>query len=367
VHSRRQSTPLKEDVEMRSLTSTQSRYAAIIAAALVASASSFAPRAAVAQTAKPPYQLSVFAKGQDGYSQPDSIVQVGASVVVGYQNGVAKDGTDGKSSTLVQYSLSGRVERTWSVPGHNDGLRVIDGNQLWSVQNEDANPNLVIIDLSTGRQTFYSFPPTPHGGGYDDIVQAKNGDVFMTASNPNLDSAGHNVFPALVRVRVNARRGTLDLTPVMLGNATSIDLSSGNQVTLNLTDPDSMTIDPRGVIAYTSQQDGLLIFVRDPLTPAQQVASLNLTAGGAMTTVDDTQFVPPGAAFMLSADVSADTVYRLDSPLLGFEPGIPYSNSDTAGFIAVLNIDTGVLTTVATGFQSTRGMAFIVPVDSDRD
>jgi len=350
---------------MRNLTTLQPRFAAFVATALVAAA--FAPRAGVAQTARPPYQLSVFAKSQDGYSQPDSIVQVGASVVVGFQNHVAKDGTDGKSSTLVQYSLSGRVERTWSVPGHNDGLRVINGDQLWSVQNEDANPNLVIIDLQTGRPTLYSFPPTPHGGGYDDIVQAKNGDVFLTASNPNLDSSGHNVFPALVRARVNARHGSIDLTTVILGNATSVDLPSGKQVTLNLTDPDSMTIDPRGIITFTSQQDGLLIFVRNPLTPAQQVASLNLTSGGAMTTVDDTQFVPDGAAFMLFADVSGDTVYRLDTQLLGFEPGTPYSTSDTAGIVAVLNVDNGVLTTVASGFQSTRGMTFVVPVDSDGD
>jgi hypothetical protein len=74
---------------------------------------------------------------------------------------VAKDGSDGKSSTLVEYSLDGHVRRTWSVPGHNDGLRVIDGNQLWSLQNEDANPNLVVIDLQSGRQTLYKFPSPP--------------------------------------------------------------------------------------------------------------------------------------------------------------------------------------------------------------
>jgi hypothetical protein len=327
-----------------------------------------APRSGAAQAAKSPYVLSVFAVSENGWSQPDSIVQAGDFVYIGYQNHVAKDGSDGKSSTIVQYSLDGHVRRTWSVKGHHDGLRVINGTELWSVQNEDANPNLVIIDLASGRATVYSFPPTPHGGGYDDIVQDPHGQVYMTASNPNLDSAGNNVFPALVRVRVNSRRHSLDLTPVLAGNASAVDVASGAAGALNLTDPDSMTVDPLGNLVFTSQADGLLIFVRNPLTAAQQVASLKITSGGSATTLDDTQFVPAGAAYMLFSDVAKDTVYRLDRPMLGFEPGTAYSTSDTAGIVATLNPDTGVLTSVATGFGSTRGIAFIlIPTDPDGD
>jgi hypothetical protein len=57
-------------------------------------------------------------------------VQWGDHIIVGFENGVAKDGTDGKSSTIVQFSLSGKVERTFSVPGHNDGLRVVGDDDL---------------------------------------------------------------------------------------------------------------------------------------------------------------------------------------------------------------------------------------------
>jgi hypothetical protein len=74
------------------------------------------------------------------------------------------------------------------VPGHNDGLRILGDGQLWALQNEDANPNLVVIDLETGGQTPYEFAPPPHGGGYDDIVVAQNGEVYLTASNPNLNA-----------------------------------------------------------------------------------------------------------------------------------------------------------------------------------
>jgi hypothetical protein len=107
---------------------------------------------------------------------------------------VAKDGSDGKSSTIVQYSLSGKVERTFSVPGHNDGLRVVGENDLWSLQNEDANPNLVVIDLESGQQKTYKFAPPPHQGGYDDM-RVLDGKVLMTASNPINDP---NTDPALV-------------------------------------------------------------------------------------------------------------------------------------------------------------------------
>jgi hypothetical protein len=138
-------------------------------------------------------------------------------------------------------------------------------------------------------------------------------------------------------------------------------------VTLNLTDPDSMTIDPRGDIVFTSQADGLIVFVRNPLTAAQQVASVNVTSGGTAATVDDTAFVPNGASFMLFSDVKGDTVYRLDSPLLGFEPGTAYSTSDTTGIVAVLNPDNGVLTTIASGFGSARGIAFVTLVEGDRE
>lgn len=46
----------------------------------------------------------------------------------------------------------------------------------------------------------------------------------------------------------------------------------------------------------------------------------------------------------------------------GFEPGTAYSGSDSAGVVGTLDLDTGVLTPVATGFGSVRGMVFVSPV-----
>jgi len=188
------------NITVRAVAAAALRSAASLAV-LAASLCAMTPDAALAQAkAMAPYLVSTFATSPANTSQPDSIVAWRDSIIVGFQNHVAKDGSDGLSSTLVEFSLAGEIKRTFSVPGHNDGLRIVGDGKLWALQNEDANPNLVVIDLETGLQTPYTFPPTPHGGGYDDIV-VRNGEVYLTASNPN-QPGGINIFPALVRARL---------------------------------------------------------------------------------------------------------------------------------------------------------------------
>jgi hypothetical protein len=319
--------------------------------------------------AQPPYVLSVFARSTTAYTQPDSIVQWRDRILVGFSNGVSKTGSDGKFSTIIEYSLSGQVKRTFSVPGHNDGLRVVGEDDLWCLQNEDGNPNLAVIDLESGRQKNYTFAPTAHGGGFDDM-RVKDGKVLMTASNPNLNGAGVNVFPALVIATLHG--DIVDVEPVLSGDANAFDIPTGAALTLNLTDPDSLAIDPRGNVLLDDQGDGQLIFIRNPFSDNPVVGRLNVTAGGAATTVDDTAFAPASPSFMLVADIGnptvgdGGTVYRIDSPTFGFEPGTAYSASDTAGFVGTLNLDTGAITTIVTGLNSGRGVFFVVP-NADND
>ena len=311
--------------------------------------------------ATPPYAVNVFATSPKGTSQPDSIVVWNDRVIVGFQNHVAKDGSDGKASTIVEFSLDGQVKRTFSVTGHNDGLRIVGDGQLWALQNEDANPNLVVIDLESGRQVPYKFAPTPHGGGYDDIVVLGD-DVYLTASNPNLNAQGVNVFPALVRVRLH--KGAVLLEPILAGNANAIDISTGSVVTLNLTDPDSMTKDRRGNIVFVSQADSELVFVENPGRTNQMVGRLGVSSpavppGGAQITLDDTAFVPDRSRHLLVTDVGTGTIYRIDRTPIGFEPGQAYSASDTYGLVGTLSLDNGVVTPIVTGMSSARGLAFI--------
>src|ERR1700692_2411795 len=95
------------------------------------------------------YSVSVFASGPNGTSGADSVEVVGNNVYVGYSNGTPKDGTAG-NSTIVQYSTTGSVINSVTVPVHTDVLRFYPSSgQLWSMQNEDANPNLVLVNPTT--------------------------------------------------------------------------------------------------------------------------------------------------------------------------------------------------------------------------
>jgi hypothetical protein len=122
-----------------------------------------------------------------------------------------------------------------------------------------------------------------------------------------------------------------------------------------------LSVERGGTLVLNSQADAELVFIRHPLGKEQTVDRLKITLDGDPTTVDDTAFVPDGRAFLLVSDVKGNTVYRIDRPNLGFPPGIAYSSSDTAGIVAVLNLDDGFLTPIGTGFGSTRGMVFVVP------
>jgi hypothetical protein len=303
-------------------------------------------------TATVPYSVSVFATSVTGvYTQPDSIAVLGGHVFVGYGNNVSTTGSDGKSSTIVEYAMNGNVIKTYSVLGHNDGLRVNpQTKQLWALQNEDANPNLVIIDPGTGTQsTPYTFGPTPHGGGYDDM-SFRNGDVFISASNP---SNNPNTGPAIVKAEISGT--TVNVTPVLLGNANATDVRSGRTVTLNLQDPDSMIFDPVGDLMLDSQADAELIFLHHAGFTDQSVFHLGLTLGGKPAQVDDTIFVTSSKGVILVSDRDGETVYAITEPLFG--SGTAYTATPTS--VGRLSLDTGVITPVVTGMVSPHGMAFI--------
>ena len=238
----------------------------LVAAAATLTFSSLA--LAAGPVAQAPYKVTVFAKSVPGkYTQPDSIAVSLTMVYIGYQNGGAPDGSNGATSTIVEYTKTGQVNRTWTVTGHNDGLKINpDTHELWAMQNEDANPNLVIIATNTpgGAQRNYTFTgKTPHGGGYDDIV-FRNGQVYFSASNP---ANNPNTAPAIVKATFSG--STISVTPFFAANTVVNDVNSDNPVTLNLQDPDSMSLDSRGDIILDSQADSELIVVRKPNTPQQ--------------------------------------------------------------------------------------------------
>jgi hypothetical protein len=249
------------------------------------------------------YDVGVFARGTSAYTHPDSVEADGQHIFVGYQNVTAKDGSDNKSSTVVEYTLKGKVVRTFSVPGHCDGLRVDPSTHLvWATSNEDGNPALVTINPTTGVITPYHFAPTPHGGGYDDLAFT-NGLAFIAASNPTLDSNGVNVFPALDEIKLLSN-GNVMLAPVLNGNATALDTTTNTQVTLNEIDPDSLTVDPQGDVALSNQAGSELVFLHHAGTPQQTVTRVPVG-----TQLDDTVWATAPHGRMLVADGTANIIY----------------------------------------------------------
>jgi len=309
---------------------------------------------AVGQVASVPYAISTFATGVAGtYSQPDSIAVFGGYIFVGYSNGVAKDGSDGKSSTIVKYKPNGDVVATISVVGHNDGLRVNpQTKKLWALQNEDGNPNLAIIDPTTGAQAVYTFAPTAHGGGYDDIAfQGKN--VYLSASNP---SNNPNHAPAIVKATISG--SMVNVTEVLNGSANATNIPSDSPVTLNLQDPDSMAFNQFGDLVLDSQADGELVIVHHVGAVDQSVYRLPLRLREASTQVDDTIFPTAAHGIILASDRdagSAGIVYAISKDI--FSPSTAYTAALTS--VGALNFDTGLITNVVTGLVSPHGMAFI--------
>jgi hypothetical protein len=312
------------------------------------------------------YSISVFARGVKGkYTAPDSLAVSNDRIYIGFGDGNDPAGLDGKANKIVEYTKSGRYVFSYNVIGHNDGLKVDPyTHKIWALQNEDGNPNLVIIDPKTREQSVFTFAaPPPNGGGYDDIV-FRGGEVYLSASNP---AKNPNTRPAIVKARLVGN--SVVVTPLLEGNAQATDIVTGAKVTLNLQDPDSMTLDPSNNVVMTSQSDSELVVVRKPGTKLQNVLQVPLSSPYGTPQVDDTLFTPSSDGFVLVSDTAADTVYAIRKA--GFAPGAAYSaavagsGSTAQGFVGRLDLEFGQLTPIVTGLNSPHGLAFVRTADDD--
>ncbi len=338
--------------------------ASALGASFALSALTARPVQAASPDVPPPYSISVFASSQTGYSDPDSITFSPENVFVGYGNGGAPDGSGGAKSTIVEYKFDGTVVTTFTVVGHNDGLRYNpQTHELWASQNEDGNSNLAIINLKNGKQTIYQLGTGPHGGGYDDLVFL-NGAAYLTASAPTINP---NTAPSILDVKL--RGGKADLTPVLMADAQALDVTTGKTVTLNLQDPDSMIVNPFGELVQDSQADGEVVVVSHPQAKCQSVAVVPLTSSYTTTpgetTVDDTIFATAPGGTLLVADKGGQKVYAITAPY--FAPGAAYSSTEIddqngnplEDFVGRTNLTTGFITPLITNMVAPGGMAFI--------
>lgn len=313
-----------------------------------------------------PYSVTTFATAPAGLSAPDSVTFSATNVFVGYGNGGAPDGSGGAMSNVVEFDLKGAPIKTFSIVGHNDGLRFNPStDQLWALQNEDGNANVSIINLKTGRQAIYQLGTGPHGGGYDDI-DFNNRAIYLSASAPTINP---NTAPATVSFKLVGKK--VILTGVLNGNASATNVTSGDSETLNLQDPDSMIVDPLGELVMTSQGDGELIIVKQPGLNCQTnfVVPLTSAAGGSTvgdTQLDDTVFTTQSAGELLVADKGLNTVYKITAPYFAASAysavsvfATPSAPNPIESFVGQTNLTTGFVTPIVNGMSNPGGIAFI--------
>src|ERR1700751_5395954 len=310
------------------------------------------------------YSVAVFATSPSTFiTNPDFITSFQGTVWVGYQNGSTPTG--GGSSDIVQFDPTGKALKTYKLNGRNDGLKYnpFDG-KIYALQNEDGNPSLTLIDPVTGTTTNYSYSTPPaHGGGYDDIVFL-NGQIFISASNPNLTAPstsfpfGQNIYPSIVKATLVAGN-QVDVSPVEMGNATLIDVTNGQSVVSAQSDPDSLKVDPSGNLVLDSQQDGDLIFLNGPGFPNQVGYRLHLTSSSTTpVTVDDTVFPTSASGTIYVADTPANIVYAVTSKV--FPPNSAFTSAvDSAGYVGRIDLQTGAITPIITGLQAPHGALFL--------
>jgi hypothetical protein len=325
----------------------------VVSAVFVASAMiGSAPARAGAPVATAPYTISVFAASVPGsYTQPDSIAFADLNVFVAFGNGTATDGSDGQSSTVVEYTPAGTVVKTYTVPGHVAALKGDpDTGRLWALANPAANPSLTIIQPSSGVQNNFTFPPTAHGGGYDGL-SFRNGLVYISASNP---STLPNAAPAILQAAI-PQTTTVQLTPVLSGNASAIDALTGSTVTLNLENPSSMIFDSGGDLVLSSPPDSEVILVHDPDGADRSVFRVGLTLTGSPVQVGDIVFATSPNGMLLVSDTNAELVYAINKA--AFIPGHGYTCTATS--VAKVDLEDGALNPFVTGLTSAHGMVFI--------
>jgi hypothetical protein len=302
------------------------------------------------------FSVQQFATGAAlGATSPDSVTYGDGSLWIAYQNGAPSGGGGGGVSTVVRYSPSGAVLKTWSVPGNVDGLRIDPTTGLvWALQNNDANSAVTTIDPVTNATKAYAYGSsyTANGGrGFDDAV-FKNGQVFLSETNP-----GGKTDPIVNRLTNGLSSAPLQITPILDSKFTGINLATGKKKSTTITDSDSLIQTPSGDLALTGEADKQIVFIHNAGAANQTESFINLlgTNGKTISGVpDDTAFPTATKGFFYLTDTGADTVYRVTAT--GLTPGSVYV--DVGDEFGSLNLKTGVVTPIFTGI-SPHGVEFV--------
>ncbi|MGN6721030.1 MAG: hypothetical protein ACTHJM_00290 [Marmoricola sp.] len=298
------------------------------------------------------YSARVILSGKShGWSAPDDLASLGSNIFVGFQNGVPSTGpakSGPQSSTLVEITRAGTVEKTWSLKGKIDGMGADQAkNRVIVTVNEDANSSLYTV-ASSGTVKHYAYAaPLPHKGGTDS-VSVFNCQIYTSASNPT-----GKAVPALYKVTLSGSSAVASPAGIM-DNSTASAVKGGAQAHLALTDPDSTTVVPSGAGKFAND------FMLDAQGDDEAIFASSLPAMGSglkvlklSQSIDDTAFATAGGS-MVVTDAKTDSVDLISGP---FTAGDAYSvvtpgNANNApatapaNYLAQLDLTTGTLTPI---------------------
>jgi len=306
----------------------------------------------------------IFATAPAGSSAPDSITVGGGSIWVEYGNGASSAGAGG-SSTIVQYSMIGQVENTYTIAGLADGLKYdpTTGN-VWVLLNNDGNSTLRFINPAThqvsGTLTYGSgyVYGANSSRGFDDVV-FDGSKVFLSETNPV--NPGDPVIVELLNGQ--APFGRLETTGILSFGDTGTNLVTGqtNQP-LPITDPDSLKLLSNGDLLLTGEADGAYIFVKDPGTTQQSESFVTLPTGD----VPDDAIMPTSSSgtFYISNQGGNDVLSVQVTGLNTHDLYADITDQNNQGELIQIDPNTGAVTPVVTGLSAPHGLAF-VPSASD--
>ncbi|MDR3537461.1 MAG: hypothetical protein P4L71_13270 [Acetobacteraceae bacterium] len=294
----------------------------------------------------------VFATGANGATQPDSITIGNGVLWAEYGNGADSTGAGG-SSTIVEYSLSGQVEHSYSIAGSVDGLKIDPKTgMVFALQNQDGNSTLSLINPKTGKVSSpLSYGVTSATHGYDDVAFL-NGSVYLSYTNPT--GSGDPVVQKLTNG--DQPIGTLVTSNILADGATGTNIATGqtNQP-IPLSDPDSLKTTPNGGLVLTSGADYTIVLISDPGTAAQSERFVQLTNLPTGSALDDV-IIPTsstGTFYVSNAGTDQIEAYKVS----GLNKSDAYASVGTE--IVQVDLQTGAETPVITGLSASHGMGFV--------
>jgi hypothetical protein len=175
--------------------------------------------------------------------------------------------------------------------------------------------------------------------------------------------------PSVFTARIPAHGSVVSLKPTFYDNSQATDAVRGNQVTLNLSDPDSNAVVPEssprfaGDFMLDSQGDSELIFDSHPGTGDQSLTVLPLTSNSGAPQVDDVSWATRPGGVLFAVDASQDQIDAISGPFASGTvlTAIPSDSQALASEIGTIDLATGTVTPFATGFGSPKGLLYLPP------